>query len=132
MQVSKKYTPVPWVLDMETSSKFPCHIEDGEGNWLAQFWGKRETEFVAYDAEEAGANARVMLAAPELVEALIEQAKTTAREHFMNSDAILKNDEVKHRNGMYPDPYSEKYWHEYLTDTARAALVKAGILIEGE
>lgn len=67
------HSPTPWqLLDYgelnqlyTDSNDHTIHISDANGKWICQFWSKREEDF-----ENPVANARLMLVAPEMLEAL--------------------------------------------------------------
>jgi len=78
-----KHTPGPWKVAggpswEETEACY--HIVDSKKGWVAQLWNKYEEDFKS--REESKANARLIAAAPEMLEAL-EKVKEYI-EHSMN------------------------------------------------
>jgi hypothetical protein len=76
------------------------------------------------------ANAVLLAAAPELVEALTGMAKKAAWDHAKDyQSGDNKWAEVLPSDPAYDDPdqYAEDHWEDFLTKDARAVLVKAGV-----
>lgn len=69
------------------------------------------------------ANARLISAAPDLVEAIIEGAKVRA---FEVSFEELDNDREE------AEQYSKENWIYHLTPSEASALIKAGVLVEDQ
>lgn len=101
MQVTKNYAPTPWSNDGST-------LSDKYGNDL----------FVAEDGEDI-ATLALFDAAPDLVEALIDQAKETEAEYLVRVN----------RSFNVPPP-SETSYQRFFTTSAREALTKAGVITE--
>lgn len=78
-----KHTPGPWKVAGGygwEETKVCYHIVDPKKGWVAQLWNKYEEDFKS--CEESKANAQLIAAAPEMLEAL-EKVKEYI-EHSMN------------------------------------------------
>lgn len=112
MKIDKEYTPGPWRVMNDPHSR-TLAVRDDAGV-IAQIYTNRKNYNAPGDPD---ANARLISAAPELVEALISDARTAAR----SSGSLLPNN-------IDLAEYVNSQWVNYLTTTARAALAKAGVL----
>ena len=65
------HTPAPWKADIENSAE-GLNITDDEGRRIAHTATIRNPDYTPLISEEAKANARLIAAAPELLEALKE------------------------------------------------------------
>lgn len=66
MSREKKHTPGPWVAEVD---EFSCNVETSDRMfWVCQLWNKCEEFFHVRSEREANAN--LIAAAPELLEAL--------------------------------------------------------------
>ena len=63
------HTPGPWksVWNSEEGLDVFAHIEDARGEWVAQLWSRVE-EDLRQSPEETKANARLIAAAPKLLQ----------------------------------------------------------------
>ncbi|OZI38998.1 hypothetical protein CEG14_05535 [Bordetella genomosp. 1] len=91
--MTTKHTPGPWARDI--GSGFGCDVRAENGRKVAATWGinSGDPHRPAYRAE-CDANARLIAAAPELLEALQELADDIADRFDMDSPST--NPGIKH------------------------------------
>lgn len=117
MKINKEYTPGPWLVEYDNGKECMVHTSND-----SDFIEIKTFEF----KDQHHANARLISAAPELVEAIIEQCKSDVIHEYM-----MDNNFFNENPATAPDRASkmaESEWPQYLTDIARAALTKAGVL----
>lgn len=108
MTTDLKHTPGPWMVTDAPSGQICVTTEDEDGSWICGQIHNQEGEM---SREEAVANAFLIAASPELLEALIE-AEVRLRysgDHFHDVGATDR---------------AEADWAA--ADKARAAIAKAG------
>ncbi|CAH1002644.1 hypothetical protein LEM8419_03516 [Neolewinella maritima] len=122
--MQKNYTPGPWMVEGTHKSS----INAGEHGHLAEaivptLVGTRFSEAV----EVRTANAKLMAAAPDLVEAIIDMAESEAYNmHYRKgADHYEEFDADFHKECRQ---FAEDHWESRLASIPRAALTKAGVL----
>jgi hypothetical protein len=126
--MTKSYTPGPWQASHEINPTLHtvftldgdaiCHTSQLVADVPNQKQPMRK------------ANAVLLAAAPELVEALTGMAKKAAWDHAKDyNSGDNKWAEALPSDPAYDDPdqYAEDHWEDFLTKDARAVLVKAGV-----
>ena len=81
-----QHTPGPWFASEVTGDEEPCYISAHRWESLAKVYGNEEADF----AQEGRANARLIAAAPELLEALhlMVEALQPAEVDFVDYERI--------------------------------------------
>jgi len=115
--MTTKHTPGPWVRD--TGSGFGCDVRAENGRKVAATWGinNGDPHRPAYRAE-CDANARLVAAAPELLEALQKRAQADAAYAQL---ALSDVDPDTHERLLQQIEAAE----DAAKDAARAAIAKA-------
>ena len=118
MSEKTKHTPGPWIV--ETSGKLPIHVGAMDRRWRDQSGiiiaaVNPKPMIGTGDFQESLANARLIAAAPELLDAV----RLTL--------AGLRNGSVKAKPIIGMNPDAEEPTMEDLADILGAALAKAGV-----
>ena len=87
--MTTKHTPGPWLLRTAPTSAGLCHIVSA-ADWRGAFiYGdglRKGVDDSLPKAQELAANARLIAAAPDLLEALQEMVRTFAKNHALAVD----------------------------------------------
>lgn len=111
--MSEHYTPGPWILAHPREDEpeiYIADIHDREGNWIADVW---------CEPPHASANARLIAAAPDLLEAI-----KVALEDLVNYE--LKDEEIRGRNRSYDHMEAEESWSETIYKIREAIKLAGG------